>query len=117
MALIGAILYTFIPIISIIMAIVGLVSNQTGNVSGDYGASALLTFVGSIIAIITVPLCIFAWIAFARLDKQNDKGWKIFLLVLGILICVFGTSVYFIGAIPGVFFTLAFALKGKVPEK
>ncbi|MDR0298263.1 MAG: hypothetical protein LBI11_06415 [Streptococcaceae bacterium] len=62
-----------------------------------------------IMLLITAAALVFGWIAGAKIDKEgvNDKPWKIFLLVFGIL------SVFNMFA--GVFYILAFALR--TPKK
>ena len=123
MALIGAILYTFTPIVALLSGF-GLAAifsssdfqsyytSSQDAVDGTTGAGVISGFF-FFVAIITIALCVLSWIAFTKMDTPKNKGWKIFLLVLGILVCVFGIFTYGIGSIPGVFFILAFSLKGK----
>ncbi|MDG4961193.1 hypothetical protein [Pseudolactococcus raffinolactis] len=77
--------------------------------------------------VINLILQILTWIAYVKIDKRDDKGWRIFLLVINIL--------WLIGSVPatiggllsgasaivliesvlnlvsGVFFILAFVVK------
>ena len=70
---------------------------------------------GLIIGIIEL---IFIWIAYTRIDKKSERGWKIFLLIMGILAClgVLGVLGDPLGGIlslgEGVLFIMAFAIKG-----
>lgn len=66
-----------------------------------------LTILFGIILLCSIVANVFTWIAFIKIDGQKEKGWKIFLLVIGIL------TVFDVFA--GVFFILAFALKGSKP--
>jgi sugar phosphate permease len=85
--------------------------------------------VGQMIGLVLRFAChVMAWLAYVMIGKEKDKGWKIYLLVLGI---VWGLGSFFtvlslvtvglnISALVGlvqlagcVFFILAFALKGR----
>lgn len=57
----------------------------------------------TLLAIFAVNL--FTWFAFAKMEGPHGRGWKIYLLIIGIL--NIGTL------FSGVFFILAFALKSK----
>ncbi len=121
LALIGAILYTFTPIIGFITGIgfFAMMSSSTfqsgylvGDPTGDpIGVASIIGSLGIIVGVITTILCVLAWIAFVKLDGKTGHGWKIFLLVLGIIQIVFGVWFYLIGAAPGILFILAFALR------
>lgn len=66
----------------------------------DY-VPAILTIL-AVVVIIVVIINIFTWIAFAKMEGPHGRGWKIFLLVMGIL----NIGSFF----AGIFFILAFAL-------
>ncbi|GAB2021332.1 hypothetical protein RyT2_04060 [Pseudolactococcus yaeyamensis] len=78
---------------------------------------------------ITLTLRIFTWVAYVMIGKVNDKGWKIFLLVIGILGGISAGLTILSGLMVGmegmnilltlsqvagsIFFILAFAIKPK----
>ena len=123
MALIGNILYTLNAIVALIVGfsfliIASLASNTSyqsfddkGNLiaSGSYSSTDVqlgFQFVAVILAIVAVILLVTVvvnWFAFAKMEGPHGRGWRIYLLVIGIL------SVFDFFA--GVFFILAFALK------
>ena len=77
--------------------------------------------------VINLILQILTWIAYVKIDKRDDKGWRIFLLVIGILWLIVSVPAtiggLFSGAsailliesvlnlVSGVFFILAFVVK------
>ena len=76
---------------------------------------------------INLILQILTWIAYVKIDKRDDKGWRIFLLVIGILWLIVsvpatiggllsGASAIILiesvlNLVSGVFFILAFVVK------
>ncbi|MBB5887779.1 DUF4064 domain-containing protein [Lactovum miscens] len=73
----------------------------------------------SIVAqLITLIVLIFTWIAYTKIDTPKERGWKIYLLVMGILGCfsvlgIIGNPVESIFSTAGaICLILAFALKG-----
>ncbi|MDR0199037.1 MAG: hypothetical protein LBI43_00490 [Streptococcaceae bacterium] len=123
MALIGNILYTLATVFGLIIGGVSLgtlsafsnpslyagsdadsqAAQQVASVSQSMTGVFVAVFV--IAALIAIVTLVFTWIAFGKIDGPKAKGWKIFLLVIGIL------SVFDMFA--GVFFILAFALKSE----
>ena len=87
--------------------------------SSQIAAVRSFTGVVSIVAqIIGLLVLVLTWIAYTKMDTEKERGWKIFLLVMGILGCfsiftVIGNPIpsllNFAGA---VCFILAFAFKG-----
>ncbi len=77
--------------------------------------------------VINLILQILTWIAYVKIDKRDDKGWRIFLLVIGILWLIVsvpatiggllsGASAIILiesvlNLVSGVFFILAFVVK------
>ena len=77
--------------------------------------------------VINLILHILTWIAYVKIDKRDDKGWRIFLLVIGILWLIVsvpatiggllsGASAIILiesvlNLVSGVFFILAFVVK------
>lgn len=62
----------------------------------------------------------FCWLAAAKIDKSNARGWKIFLLVIGILLILTGLLMVLLSGLAllmligaGTFFILAFSLGNK----
>jgi hypothetical protein len=138
MALIGNILFTLNNVIALIFAIVfgallgdisryggynpesgfryGEYSYHMGEYSNDidwqiFVNDILPWIIGFVILILVISIImnIFTWIAFAKMEGPHGRGWRIFLLVIGILN---------IGSLfAGIFFILAFALKpNNTPE-
>ncbi len=61
------------------------------------------SWIGMIVLIVVSPLIIaflvlycLSWVAFAKIDKQTNERWKVFLLVVGIIACIacIGSSMY-----------------------
>ncbi|MDR0199038.1 MAG: hypothetical protein LBI43_00495 [Streptococcaceae bacterium] len=116
MALVGAICYSFMPLIMLLatfgtstpeaLATATINLEARGYTAQQATMSAhLATVVYPTLAFITLLICIANWIAFVMLDGKRGRAWKVYLLVSGILACV-----SILGIIPGVFFILAFAL-------
>lgn len=77
--------------------------------------------------VINLILQILTWIAYVKIDKRDDKGWRIFLLVIGILWLIVSVPATIGGLlsgasaivliesvlnlVSGVFFILAFVVK------
>jgi uncharacterized membrane protein len=130
MALIGNILMTVNTVLTLIFVAFGSFvfgeiakngySNSRGfNFDGDYYdlgeyhsdmdwqifvSDILPWIIGFVILILLICLVmnVFTWIAFAKMEGPHGRGWRIFLLVMGILN---------IGSLfAGIFFILAFAL-------
>ncbi|MDR2976564.1 MAG: hypothetical protein LBV19_04560 [Streptococcaceae bacterium] len=72
-----------------------------------------------LLTLIVLVALVMNWVAFTQLDKANEKPWKIYFLVMGILSCLSAFGIITAGEIiPGVLFILVFALNSnKSSEK
>ncbi|GAB2026622.1 hypothetical protein [Lactovum odontotermitis] len=126
MALVGNILMTLSTLFAIVCSFIGfsIFSNYhdwyyVDGASKDFFSSSdsmssyyydidfdrflsLIAVLLVIIVLIAVVMNIFTWIAFAKMEGPHGRGWKIFLLIMGIL----NIGSFF----AGIFFILAFAL-------
>ncbi|MDR0199040.1 MAG: hypothetical protein LBI43_00505 [Streptococcaceae bacterium] len=100
LALIGAIITSLLAGIYMLISLAGAFA-----VAGSSAVGPAFFF---ILALILAGVIVFSWIGFTKLDKPNDKPWKILFLVFGILGCL-----TLAGIIPGVLYILTFALNIK----
>lgn len=80
------------------------------------GQTVLAIFIFLLIfaLLFSITVTVFAWIGWAKLDSEKERGWKVFFLIIGILMVVTLT-----GLIPGILFILVYALnpKKKIEKK
>ncbi|MDR0298261.1 MAG: hypothetical protein LBI11_06405 [Streptococcaceae bacterium] len=108
MALIGAITYSFMPFLMLIIAAGASTAQYQSEMAGTSTSASLVAGIYSFLAFVTFLIAAANWVAFALIDGKHGQAWKIYLLVSGIL-----SALSIIGLIPGVLFILAFALRGK----
>ena len=125
MALIGNILFTLNNVLSIVfIPILLFILNRSVSYSDGYYNNLntdpvanninhlllqILPIIFMIALLIVIVENIFTWIAFAKMEGGHGRGWRIFLLIIGIL--------HVFSFFSGVFFILAFALKDSQHQK
>ncbi|GHU42389.1 hypothetical protein FACS1894193_07680 [Bacilli bacterium] len=130
LALWGNILGTIAAIITLLIALQDIILTEM-IYEGAYISTPFV--IGQLIGgAILIVAHVFTWIAYVKIGKPSEKGWKIFLLVMGIIwACgaAFGLLISFIrwgewlvllgnllNLTQSILFILTFALKDKKPE-
>ncbi|GAB2022836.1 hypothetical protein RyT2_19100 [Pseudolactococcus yaeyamensis] len=130
LALWGNVLGTIATIITLVIALQDIsLMERTYAVSYFNTPFVIGQLIGGVILIVAH---MFTWIAYVKIGKPSEKGWKIFLLVMGIIwACgaAFGLLISFIrwgewlvllgnvlNLTQSILFILTFALKDKKPE-
>ncbi|MDR0299869.1 MAG: hypothetical protein LBI13_07340 [Streptococcaceae bacterium] len=127
-ALIGSIIYSFIPVSLLVVGVgfshsainenisefmAGFNSAETTHTLTTAEITRLFWVLMTALILITLVFTVLNWVAFVKLSGKTDKKWRGYLLVVGILTILFGFVYYYFPILAGILFILAFALNRK----